>query len=546
MAKAKTERPTVTVKGLDDLLAQFKKKFGDDSGSILGKSDPRKFIKWVPVDSPKVSEVFGGQGYPRGRQIEVFGLESSGKTSLATYLAAQCQKYFFEDKQRYGIVAIVDAEHAFDPGYAKSFGLDLDRVIFSQPSSGEEGLEQVRFYVESKQVDLIIIDSVDALQPQSIIDGNFGDASIGVHARLMSSACRKFNGLLLPNDASLVWINQLRTKIGGFSPNGQEPTETTGGKALKFYASVRIEVKRGDTLYAKAGFEAPYGLVSKLKCVKNKVATPFRKAEITNIWGKGYDVDIEYFDYFKRFGLISGSGWYKFTDETGKEIKLQGEASVQEHIKANPATFSYLKDKLKEVMSKVLDEELPLGTIEEKPETRNIVDILDSLEPTPADPEWDELTPSNPMQVTALPGDTPLVVRRRVAVPTLETTPVVLPPEVETKIVSPSDDEGDKPGLFSLTMEEVEEIIIASNKKPLGEEGVDRVLSMEEMTAVIGAFVPDDIPSVDVLDVPSGETPEERKKRLKKEANIRYQQNLLLKKSQEAGPASVVLDELPE
>ena len=215
MAKQKEEKkPKPTISSLDQLLSGLKKQFGEDSGVILGKTDIKKSILWVPLDSPKITDAFGGPGYPRGRQIEIFGHESSGKTSLATYLGAQTQKYWFEDKQRFGQVAIIDAEHAFDPTYAKAFGLDLNRVIFTQPNSGEEGLSQAQYFLESGQVDAIIIDSVDALQPQAIIDGEFGDATMGVHARLMSTACRKFNTMLKPTSATIFWINQIRAAIG--------------------------------------------------------------------------------------------------------------------------------------------------------------------------------------------------------------------------------------------------------------------------------------------------------------------------------------------
>jgi recombination protein RecA len=360
------------------LLKGLKTKFGEDAGVILGKTDIKASIKWVPLSSPKVTDLFGGAGLPRGRQIEIFGLESSGKTSLVTYLAAQVQKHYFEDKGRFGNVAIVDAEHAFDPTFAKSFGLDLDKVIFTQPISGEEGLEQVRYFLESGLVDVIIVDSVDALQPQAIIDGNFGDSTIGAHARLMSGACRKFNGMMKPTDATILHTNQQRTAIGKWAPQGQVAYETPGGVALRFYASIRVEVKRGDVLYKKANFEDAYGLVSKLKCVKNKVGKPFRKVEITNIWGNGYDIGSEFFSYFRDHDLIRGSGWYTFdvpaASGSGEEIiKLQGEDKVQVYLKEHPDHLEYLKKKLFDQMTKTLTDIV----IEDKPETGELPTTLE-------------------------------------------------------------------------------------------------------------------------------------------------------------------------
>lgn len=375
MAKEKDNKKNTTETISDSqkfmgLLAGLKKKFGEDAGVILGKTDIKKSIKWVPVPSPKITDVLGGIGLPRGRQIEIFGPESSGKTSLATYLLACIQAYFFEDKGRFGHVAIIDAEHAFDPTFAQAFGLDLDRVMFTQPISGEEGLSQAQYFLESGLVDGILVDSVDALQPQAIIDGEFGDATMGMHARLMSTACRKFNTMLKATDPTLIWINQIRSAIGQWAPAGQEATTTGGGKALKFYSSVRLEVKRTDTLTEK---EKPYGITSSIKAVKNKVGKPFRKVKVDNIWGKGFDIDSEFFSYFREHGLIKGLGWYTFDvpSESGDDeelVKLQGEDKVQAYLKAHPAHLEYLKKKLFDrmtdsVIDDVVEEKLEIGEV---------------------------------------------------------------------------------------------------------------------------------------------------------------------------------------
>jgi recombination protein RecA len=209
-AMAKKEEK-VTIKDLDDLVASMQKKYGAGSVSLYGKN--QVVVEWVPISSFYLTELLGN-GYPRGRMIEIYGPESSGKTTLACYLAGQCQKHYFEDKQRKGVVAYVDVEHALDPAYARVFGLDIDKVIFSQPDSAEQALDIVEELVESGLVDMVVLDSVAALSPQAELDGEMGDNQMGLLARLMGKACRKLQSIMKPKSATVVFVNQIRMKLG--------------------------------------------------------------------------------------------------------------------------------------------------------------------------------------------------------------------------------------------------------------------------------------------------------------------------------------------
>jgi recombination protein RecA len=213
---AKEDKEKASIKDLDSLVASMQKKYGAGAVSIYGKN--QVVVEWVPISSFYLTELLGG-GYPRGRMIEIYGQEASGKTSLSCYLAGQCQKHYFEDKRRNGVVAYVDVEHALDPAYAKVFGLDVDNVIFSQPDSAEQALDIVVDLVESDMVDMIVLDSVAALSPQAELDGEMGDNQMGLLARLMGKACRKLQSLMKPKSATVVFINQIRFKIGCVSPD---------------------------------------------------------------------------------------------------------------------------------------------------------------------------------------------------------------------------------------------------------------------------------------------------------------------------------------
>lgn len=370
MAKAKSdkngeEKETSEKKlmSIDQTLAALKKQFGENSAQILGKSTNSSTL-WVPLPGPALTDALG-KGYPRGRTIEIYGQESSGKTSLATHIAAETQKYFFEDKQRNGIVAYIDVEHAFETKYALSFGLDLNKVIFSQPDSAEQALDMAIFLAETEAVDLIILDSVAALVPQAEIDSGVGDANMAVVARLMSRSCRKLTSIQKQTGTTTIFINQTRVALGAWVPAGAPPKEEpTGGKALRFYASIRMEVKRRETIEVKS---KPIGIISSVTIRKNKVSTPFKKIELVHIWGKGFDFEPEYFEFFKRYGVIQGSGWYSFTGENGEAMRIQGEDKVQAYLKEFPEVKARMKLELRERMLEALEKEAEQNRVEALP-----------------------------------------------------------------------------------------------------------------------------------------------------------------------------------
>jgi recombination protein RecA len=348
MPKEISEKPK-TIKDLDALLKSLQVKYGPGSISVFGKN--QVMVERVPVDSFYLSELLGG-GYPRGRMIEVYGPESSGKTTLSCYLAGQCQRHYFEDKQRYGVVSYIDVEHALDPVYAATFGLNMDKVLFSQPDSAEQALDILDDLIESELVDMVVVDSVAALSPQRELDGEMGDETMGLAARLMSKACRKLQSKMTPKSASIIWVNQIRQKIGVFYGN---PEVTSGGNALKFYAAVRMTVRPGDRIEDKQGEQI--GMISKVKTIKNKVAPPFRACDMKIIFGKGYQVEEEYVKAFVKYGIIKkAGGWYtvaitKIKEEEAPE-KVQGEENVQEWLKAHPEIYTEYKERLKIELSR--------------------------------------------------------------------------------------------------------------------------------------------------------------------------------------------------
>jgi recombination protein RecA len=345
-AATRAGRPAAS--SLDSLIKDLQKKHGTESLSIFGKN--QAVVEWIPVDSFSVSELLGG-GIPRGRIIEVFGPESSGKTSFLTYAAAQIQKHYFEDRKRYGVVAFIDVEHAFDPEYAESFGLDMTKVIFSQPDSGEQALGIVQDLLDSEQVDCILVDSVAAITPQAEIDGEMGDMQVGLPARLMGKACRKLTARMKPDSATILFSNQIRSKIGGYSPTG-EATDTPGGKALKFFASIRVQSKKGDWIGETTDSGGLQGIHCILKTQKNKLATPFRMADMSIIFGKGYNLDGEYVAAFAKYGFIQKgvSGWFTITNPDGSAQKVQGASSVMAYLKEHGEIFDDLKKRLQSVM----------------------------------------------------------------------------------------------------------------------------------------------------------------------------------------------------
>ena len=307
---------------LEAALKNIKKQYGDESINILGKAEIKK-IKSSSSGSLLLDEALGIGGYPVGRVVEIYGPESSGKTTLALHAIAEMQK-------NGGIAAFIDAENAIDPYYAKNLGVDIDNLVLSQLDSGEQALEIADTLVRSKAVDIIVIDSVAALVPLAELNGEMTDHSVGVQARLMSKALRKMAGIINQSDVIVVFINQLREKVGIMFGN---PETTTGGRALKFYASIRIDIRKSDDI--KNGTDI-IGTKSKVKVVKNKVAPPFKMVEIDIIYGKGISKVGELIDLAVQHDIIKKAGaWYSYNDE-----KIgQGRENVKIFLEENPEIY---------------------------------------------------------------------------------------------------------------------------------------------------------------------------------------------------------------
>lgn len=319
---------------LNEALKQIEKQYG--KGSIM-KLGERSLVEVDVISSGSLSidSVLGVGGFPKGRIIEIYGPESSGKTTLALQAIAECQK-------ANGKCAFIDAEHAIDPKYAKALGVDIDELILSQPDSGEQALEIAEVLIKSGAIDLIVIDSVAALVPQAELDGEMGDSNIGLHARLMSKAMRKLAGSMSANNCTAIFINQLREKVGVMFGN---PEVTTGGRALKFYASIRLEVRKGEPI--KNGSDVIGNKVN-VKCAKNKVAPPFKSCTVEIYYGEGISHLSEIVSLGVEYGIIEKSGsWYSYK---GEKIG-QGAESVRSFIKANPEMdveiTNAIKNKLK-------------------------------------------------------------------------------------------------------------------------------------------------------------------------------------------------------
>jgi len=323
------------LKALQAAVSTIEKQFGKGSIMRLGENQVRLPSEDViPTGSLGLDLALGIGGIPRGRIVEIFGPESSGKTTLTLHLIAECQK-------KGGICAFVDAEHAIDVSYAKLLGVNVDDLLISQPDTGEEALEIVDALIRSNVVDLIIVDSVAALTPKAEIEGSMGDSHMGLQARLMSQALRKLTGTISKSKTTLVFINQIRMKIGVMFGN---PETTTGGNALKFYSSVRLDIRRTGAL--KLGEEV-VGNKTAVKVVKNKVAAPFKKAEFDIVYGKGIDRDGEIADKADEFEIIQKSGsWYSY----GGEKIGQGREAAIEFIKTKPEVRESI---LKQIYSKL-------------------------------------------------------------------------------------------------------------------------------------------------------------------------------------------------
>lgn len=318
-------------KALDLALAQIDKQFGKGAVMRLGER-PKADVRAIPTGSIALDVALGIGGFPRGRIIEIYGPESSGKTSLALHAIANAQADG-------GIVAFVDAEHALDPEYARALGVDTDALLVSQPDTGEQALEITDMLVRSGAVDLIVIDSVAALVPRAEIEGEMGDSHVGLQARLMSQALRKITGGLNNSGTTAIFINQLREKVGVMFGS---PETTSGGRALKFYASVRLDIRRIETM--KDAGEA-VGNRTRVKVVKNKVSSPFRQAEFDIIYGQGISREGSLIDVGVEQGIVRKSGaWYTYEgDQLG-----QGKEKVRAFLKENPDLANEIEKKIKE------------------------------------------------------------------------------------------------------------------------------------------------------------------------------------------------------
>ncbi|MFN8655308.1 MAG: recombinase RecA [Candidatus Obscuribacterales bacterium] len=322
--------PPERVKALGMAMDAIKKQFGD--GSIMKLGDSRHgAVEAIPTGALALDVALGIGGLPRGRIIEIYGPEASGKTTLAQHVAAEVQK-------RGGIAAIVDAEHAMDPEYARALGVNVDELLISQPDTGEQALEITEQLVRSGAVDLVIVDSVAALVPKAEIEGEMGDSLPGLQARLMSQALRKLTGIVAKTQTCVIFINQLRMKIGVMFGN---PETTTGGNALKFYASVRLDIRRIETL-KKDGTE--YGNRVKVKVVKNKMAPPFRIAEFDIIYGRGISTSGCILDMATELEIVKKSGaWFSYNDER----LAQGRDGARLFLEANPKIMAEIETKVR-------------------------------------------------------------------------------------------------------------------------------------------------------------------------------------------------------
>lgn len=334
---AKNERSVEQETNLDETLKQIQKIFGKGAVMKLGERQAVD-VDVIPSGSLLLDEALGVGGYPKGRIIEIYGPESSGKTTLALHAIAECQK-------QGGRAAFVDAEHSIDPIYAKNLGVNIDELILSQPDSGEQGLEIVEMLANSGAINLIVVDSVAALVPQAELDGEMSDNSVGLQARLMSKAMRKLAGILNKKECAVIFINQLREKVGIMYGN---PETTSGGRALKFYASIRLDIRRNEAL--KDGSDI-YGNSVRVKVVKNKVSPPFRQCVIDIIYGQGISKEGELLDRCVELELIKKSGsWFEYQ---GNKI-AQGRDAAKEYLKANP---DVMDDLYKQVKSQPRKEE---------------------------------------------------------------------------------------------------------------------------------------------------------------------------------------------
>ncbi len=335
------EENTERKKALEMAMSQIEKQFGKGSVMKLGEFKAME-IESIPTGALSLDIALGIGGVPRGRIIEVYGPESSGKTTLALHVVAEAQKMG-------GEAAFIDAEHALDPVYAKKLGVDIDNLIVSQPDTGEQALEITESLVRSGALDVIVVDSVAALVPKAEIDGDMGDSHMGLQARLMSQALRKLAGALNKTKTVLIFINQLREKIGVMFGN---PETTTGGRALKFYASVRMDIRKIENIKQDGEFK---GSRVRVKVVKNKVAPPFREAEFDVVYGEGISKAGNILDMAVNLDIIEKAGsWFSYN---GERIG-QGRENVKRYLKENPKILEEVEEKVREDFAKAFEQSL--------------------------------------------------------------------------------------------------------------------------------------------------------------------------------------------
>lgn len=335
------------LRALAAALGQIEKQYGKGAVMKLGDSAANMNVETIPTGSLSLDIALGLGGVPKGRIIEVYGPESSGKTTVALHMVAEVQK-------RGGIAGFIDAEHALDPAYAKNIGVDIENLYISQPDNGEQALEITETMVRSGAVDIIIVDSVAALVPKAEIDGDMGDSHVGLQARLMSQALRKLTAAISKSNCIVIFINQLREKVGVMFGN---PETTTGGRALKFYSSIRLDVRRIEAL--KQGGEM-VGNRTRIKVVKNKVAPPFREAEFDIMFGKGISKEGDVLDLAASVGIVQKSGaWFAY----GGDKIGQGRENAKAYLREHPEIMDEIEHKVR-VAYGLIKEEAPEGTEE--------------------------------------------------------------------------------------------------------------------------------------------------------------------------------------
>lgn len=319
------------LKALDAALAHIEKQFGKGSVMKLGDKGTSMDVETVPTGALSLDLALGLGGIPRGRIIEIYGPESSGKTTVTLHMVAEVQK-------RGGIAGFIDAEHALDPAYARNIGVDIDNLYISQPDNGEQALEITETMVRSGAVDIVVVDSVAALVPKAEIDGDMGDSHVGLQARLMSQALRKLTAVISKSNCIVIFINQLREKVGVMFGS---PETTTGGRALKFYSSIRLDIRRIESL--KMGGEI-VGNRARIKVVKNKIAPPFKEAEFDIMFGKGISKEGDVLDLAANVGIIVKSGaWYSYND-----AKIgQGRENTKQYLAEHPQILSEVENKVR-------------------------------------------------------------------------------------------------------------------------------------------------------------------------------------------------------